>query len=155
MPSLPTLGGRVKESDISQEHRLRKGIAKSGATEEDFDPSTLELFYDNILVLRDKDEELTEGGLHKPSSAIEVKHTGVIITVAATMEKVLGKYYDDGSVEGHWPATNLSGLTPGDRIMFAKYHGVELTLNGAPYMIMAATDVIARLPEGVRSDRVE
>ena len=107
---------------------------KPGATDTEWDPSTLELLDNYVLLARDSEETMTEGGLHKPLSAIELKHTGVI--------RALGT--------GCREDVQLS-----QRVLFGKYSGVELTFDGAPYAIVRDSDIIAILPEGVRSDRID
>ena len=96
---------------------------------------SIELFADTVLVHRDHEEETSAGGIIVPESARGPKFTGEVIQLSSD-------------------CINENQLKPGDRILFAKYHGVELMFDNEPFMIMKEEDIIARLPASVRADRV-
>ena len=106
-------------------------VPDAGPREGAFEPKDLDLHYDNILLRRDIESEKTDGGIIKPETARTLKHTGVIIATGPAC------------------VTNRIGA----RVIFAKYSGVELTLDGAAYVILQETNILATIPEGVSSER--
>ena len=86
---------------------------------------------DRVLVRRLDDEgETTEGGIILPDSAKEKPQEGEVIAVGA------GKITDDGKRQ-------KPELSTGDRILFAKYAGTEVKVDGEDLLIMREDDVLA------------
>ncbi|MBT3352840.1 MAG: co-chaperone GroES [Nitrospinaceae bacterium] len=86
---------------------------------------------DRLLVRRmDDDAETTEGGIILPDSAKEKPQEGEVIAVGP------GKVTDDGKRQ-------KPELSKGDRIMFAKYAGTEVKIDGEDLLIMREDDVLA------------
>ena len=85
---------------------------------------------DRILVRRVEEEEKTKGGIIIPDAAKEKPQEGIVIATGK------GKVRDDGSV------TPLD-LGNGDRVLFGKYSGSEVTLDGEEYVILREDDVLA------------
>jgi chaperonin GroES len=89
--------------------------------------------YDRILVKRiDNDVEKTSGGLYIPDSAKEKPQEGEVVAVGK------GKRLDDGKIVP-------LDVQAGDRILFGKYSGSEIKLDGNEYMIMREDEVLGIL----------
>ena len=86
--------------------------------------------YDRIIVKRVEAEEKTKGGLIIPDTAKEKPIEGEIIAVGN------GKILDDGSVRG-------LEVKKGDRILFGKYSGTEIKLDGQEHLILREDEVLA------------
>jgi len=86
--------------------------------------------YDRILVKRVDAEEKTSSGLIIPDSAKEKPLEAEVVAVGS------GKVLDDGKTRD--PAVNV-----GDRILFGKYTGDELKLDGIEHIILREEDVLA------------
>ena len=85
---------------------------------------------DRVIVKRIEDEvEKTKGGIIIPDTAKEKPQQGKIIAVGK------GKVNDDGKV------TPLD-VKVGDRILFGKYSGSEIKLNGEEHLIMREEDIL-------------
>jgi chaperonin GroES len=85
--------------------------------------------YDRILVERTEMEEKTAGGIFIPESAKEKPIQGTVIAVGK------GKLQDDGSVR------ELE-VQKGDTVLFGKYAGTDITIEGKEYLIMREDDVL-------------
>ncbi|MBF0227639.1 MAG: co-chaperone GroES [Desulfobacterales bacterium] len=84
---------------------------------------------DRILVKRVEEETTTKGGIIIPDTAKEKPAEGKVIEVGP------GKVTDDGkkiSME----------IKAGDRILFGKYSGTEVKIEGEEYLIMREDDVL-------------
>ena len=86
--------------------------------------------HDRVLVQRVKEEEKTKGGIIIPDSAKEKPVEGKVIAVGN------GKIADDGSVR-------KLEVKPGDRVLFGKYSGTEVKLNGTEYLVVREDDIFA------------
>ena len=84
---------------------------------------------DHILLRRVEEEEKTSGGIIIPDTAKEKPQEGI---VAATGK---GKVRDDGKI------TPLD-VAEGDRVLFSKYSGTDVTLDGEEYTIMREDDIL-------------
>ena len=87
--------------------------------------------HDRILVKR-LEEEVTHGSIVIPDTAKEKPQEGKVVAVGA------GKVTDDGK-------TIPLAVKAGDRILFGKYSGSEVTLDGEEYLIMKEEDVLGIL----------
>ena len=89
--------------------------------------------YDRIVVKRIEDDtEKTAGGLFIPDSAKEKPQQGEVIAVGQ------GKRSDDGKL---MPLD----VKAGDRILFGKYSGSDIKMDGEEYMIMREDEVLGVL----------
>jgi chaperonin GroES len=89
--------------------------------------------YDRIVVKRiDTEAEKTHGGLFIPDSAKEKPQEGEVAAVGK------GKRLEDGKVVP-------LDVQPGDRILFGKYSGSEIKLDGEEYLIMREDEVLGIL----------
>src|SRR6185312_10506136 len=91
--------------------------------------------YDRIVVKRIEEKETMQGGLYIPDSAKEKPQEGEIVAVGK------GKRLEDGKVVA-------LDVKVGDRILFGKYSGSDIKLDGNEYMIMREDEVLGIL-EGV------
>jgi chaperonin GroES len=96
--------------------------------------------YDRIVVKRIEEQETTQRGIIIPDSAKEKPHEGEVLAVGR------GKRLEDGKLVA-------LDVKSGDRILFAKYSGSEIKLNGAEYMIMREDDVLGILDPAAQAAR--
>jgi chaperonin GroES len=88
--------------------------------------------YDRIVIKRIEEQESTRNGIIIPDSAREKPHEGEVIAAGN------GKRLEDGSLAA-------LAVKTGDRILFAKYSGSDVRLDGAEYIIMREDDVLGVL----------
>jgi chaperonin GroES len=91
--------------------------------------------HDRIVVKRLEQQEAMQGGLYIPDSAKEKPQEGQVVAVGN------GKKTEDGKV------IPLDVKT-GDRILFGKYSGSDIKLDGEEYLIMREDEVLAVLEGG-------
>jgi len=84
---------------------------------------------DRIIVKRIHEEEKTSGGIIIPDTAKEKPQEGKVVAVGK------GRVGDDGKVIA-------LDLKKGDRILFGKYSGSEVKIDGTEYLIMREEDVL-------------
>jgi chaperonin GroES len=84
---------------------------------------------DRVIVKRVKEEEKTKGGIIIPDTAKEKPIEGEVIAVGA------GKTLDDGTVR-------KPEVKPGDRILFGKYSGTEVKIEGEEHLILREDDIL-------------
>jgi chaperonin GroES len=84
---------------------------------------------DRIIVKRLEEESMTAGGLYIPDTAKEKPQKGEIVAVGK------GKITEDGKVI---PVD----LTVGDTVLFGKYAGTEIKIDGVDYLIMREDDIL-------------
>ena len=84
---------------------------------------------DRILVKRLEEEEKTAGGIIIPDSAKEKPAEGEIIAVGP------GKLNDKGE-------RTAMDVKPGDRVLFSKYGGTDVKIEGDDYLIMREDDIL-------------
>ncbi len=85
--------------------------------------------HDRVLVRRMAEELKTAGGLFIPETAKEKPQRGEIVATGK------GRVTEDGKV------TPLD-VKIGDKILFGKYSGTELKLNGEEYLMMREEDIL-------------
>lgn len=85
--------------------------------------------HDRILVRRMAEEEKTAGGLFIPDTAKEKPQKGEVVAAGK------GRVLEDGKV---LPLE----VRVGDQILFSKYAGTELKLEGQEYLMMREEDVL-------------
>jgi chaperonin GroES len=88
--------------------------------------------HDRILIKRVEEEKKTAGGIIIPDTAKEKPQEGRVIAVGT------GRIADDGKL------IPLE-VSAGDRILFGKYSGSEITLDGEEHLIIREEDVLAVL----------
>jgi chaperonin GroES len=87
---------------------------------------------DRILVKRIEEEEKTKGGIIIPDSAKEKPQEGIVIAVGG------GRVAEDGTVRP-------LDVKKGDKVLFSKYGGTEVTLEGHEHLIIREDDVLGVL----------
>jgi chaperonin GroES len=85
---------------------------------------------DRILVKRLEEEEMTKGGIIIPDSAKEKPAEGEVIAVGK------GKMNDKGE-------RIKMDVKVGDRVLFSKYGGTDVKLDGVDHLIMREDDILA------------
>src|SRR5260221_5593862 len=85
--------------------------------------------YDRILVKRTEEEEQVKGGIIIPDSAKEKPQSGEVIATGK------GKRLENGQLVP-------LDVKPGDRILFAKYSGSEVKIDGVEYLIMREDEIL-------------
>jgi len=98
---------------------------------------TIRPLHDRILIQRLEEGEQKIGGIIIPDSAKEKPQQGKVIAAGS------GKTKDDGK-------RIALDVTPGDRILFGKYSGQEIKLDGEDYLIMKEDEVLAIVEGGTK-----
>ena len=96
--------------------------------------------HDRILIRRIEEQESVRGGIIIPDSAKEKPQEGEVIAVGK------GKSNDEGKV---FPLD----VKEGDRILFGKYAGTEIKIDGEEYLIMREEEVLGILSGAAKSVR--
>ena len=85
---------------------------------------------DRVVVKALEEAEQMRGGLYIPDTAKEKPQEGEIVAVGP------GKVNDDGS-------RSPMEVKTGDRVLYGKYSGTEVTVDGDEYLILRESDVLA------------
>lgn len=94
---------------------------------------TFQPLSDRVLLLPIEESEVTlSGRLYKPEIAREKPQLGQVLAVGP------GRMTEDGVVIPN-------PIVPGDRVMYGKYAGTEIELNGVMHLVIRATDVLGRV----------
>ena len=94
--------------------------------------TTLRPLHDHVMVKRTEEAQTRHGRIIIPDSAKEKPQEGKVIAVGT------GRVMDDGK------KTPLD-IKAGDRVLFGKYSGSEVKLDGEEYIIMKEADVLGVL----------
>ena len=94
--------------------------------------------HDRVVVRRIDAEEKTAGGIIIPDTAKEKPQEGEVVAVGP------GARDEDGKLQ---PLT----LTPGERILFGKWSGTEVKIDGEDLLIMKESDIMGVIEEPSRS----
>ena len=84
---------------------------------------------DRLIVKRVEEEEKTKGGIIIPDSAKEKPMEGKVIAVGK------GKVLEDGKIQP-------PDVKAGDRVLFGKYSGTEVKIDGEEHLIMREDDIL-------------
>jgi len=87
---------------------------------------------DRVVVEPLEAEEKTAGGIVLPDAAKEKPQRGKVISVGK------GKLLDDG-------ARAAVGVVKGDEVIFGKYSGSEVKVDGVEYKILRESDILAKV----------
>src|ERR1051325_4322280 len=94
--------------------------------------------HDRVIVKRIEEKEQVRGGIIIPDSAKEKPQEGEVVAVGQ------GKVLDNG--------TRLEmALKPGDRILFGKYSGTEIKVDGEEFLIMREDEVLGVIEGAAKS----
>ena len=85
--------------------------------------------HDRVLVKRLEEEKTSPGGIVLPDSATEKPIMGEIVAVGN------GKILDSGEVRA-------LDVKAGDKVLFGKYSGTEVKVDGEEYLVMREDDVM-------------
>lgn len=88
--------------------------------------------HDKLLVKRINEEEKTKGGIIIPDSAKEKPMEAEVVAVGT------GKIMDDGKIRP-------MNVKTGDRVLFSKYGGTEVKIDGMEHLILEENDVLGIL----------
>ena len=91
--------------------------------------------HDRVVVRRVESEQKTKGGIIIPDTAQEKPMEGEVISVGA------GARGEDGKLQP-------MGVKPGERILFGKWSGTEVKLDGDDLLIMKESDIMGVLEDG-------
>ncbi len=91
----------------------------------------LKIIGDRVMI-RVNEPETTEGGIHLPESAQEKPQQGTVMEVGE------GKRLDDGTLV-------CPDVEKGDKVIFAKYGGTEITDEDEEYLILDNSQIYAKL----------
>jgi chaperonin GroES len=94
--------------------------------------TTFTPLHDRILVRRIEENETVRGGIIIPDSAKEKPQEGEVVSVGK------GKSNDEGKV---FPLD----VKKGDRVLFGKYSGTEIRIDGEEFLIMREEEVLGIL----------
>lgn len=86
--------------------------------------------HDRVIVKRIKEEETTKGGIIIPDTAKEKPSEGKVIAVGN------GKLLENGTLKA-------LEVKAGDKVLFGKYAGTEVKVDGEEHLIMREDDIIA------------
>jgi chaperonin GroES len=92
----------------------------------------LKPLHDRIVVKRLAEEQKSSGGILIPDNAQEKPQQGEVMAVGP------GAYLDNGEIRA-------MSVKKGDRVLFGKYSGSEVKIDGDEYVIMKEEDVLAVL----------
>jgi len=111
---------------------LNTGPAPNGGrdcTEKEEASMKIRPLQDRVIVKRVQEEEKTKGGIIIPDTAKEKPIEGKVIAVGN------GKVQEDGKVRP-------LDVKPGDRILFSKYAGTEIKIDGEEHLMMREEDIL-------------
>jgi chaperonin GroES len=90
--------------------------------------------HDRVVVKRIEEKEMVRGGIVIPDTAKEKPQEGEIVAVGS------GKKKDDGS-------RVPMDVKVGDRVLFGKYSGSEIKVDGQEFLMMREEDILGILAE--------
>jgi len=85
--------------------------------------------HDRLIVKRTEEQQKTKGGLYIPDTAKEKPVEGTVIAAGT------GKILEDGTVR-------KLDVKKGDRVLFGKYSGTEVKIEGEDHLILREEDVL-------------
>ncbi len=88
--------------------------------------------HDRVIVKRLEEEKTSPGGIVIPDSAAEKPIRGEVVAVGN------GKVLDNGQVR-------QLDLKVGEKVLFGKYSGTEVKVDGVEYLVMREDDIMAVL----------
>ncbi|TCO81628.1 chaperonin GroES [Plasticicumulans lactativorans] len=91
---------------------------------------SLRPLHDRVIVKREEEETKTAGGIVLPGNAAEKPSRGVVLAVGR------GKILENGDVRP-------LDLKVGDRVLFGKYSGSEVKIDGEDVLVMREDEVMA------------
>ena len=86
--------------------------------------------HDRVLIRRLEEKEVVKGGIIIPDTAKEKPQEGIVVAVGP------GRVTDNGT-------RVTPGVKAGDRILFGKYSGTDIKIEGEEHLILREDDVLA------------
>ena len=96
--------------------------------------------HDRVLVRRLEQQETTKGGIIIPDTAKEKPMEGEVVAVGT------GYHAEDGT-------TRPLAVKQGDVVVFNKWSGTEITIDGTEYLVMKESDIMGILDNGQASKK--
>ncbi len=96
----------------------------------EFEMANIQPLFDRVVIKRKEEEKLSAGGIVIPDSATEKPIRGEVVAVGA------GKTLDNGTVRA--PQVKV-----GDEVLFGKYAGTEIKLDGQDLLVVKEDDIFA------------
>jgi chaperonin GroES len=90
----------------------------------------LKPLHDRVVIKRMEEEKVSAGGIVIPDSATEKPIRGEVVAVGE------GKPLDNGSVRA-------LKVKAGDKVLFGKYAGTEVKVEGTEYLVVREDDILA------------
>jgi len=90
----------------------------------------LKPLHDRVVIKRMEEEKVSAGGIVIPDSATEKPIRGEVVAVGE------GKPLDNGSVRA-------LKVKAGDKVLFGKYSGTEVKVDGTDYLVVREDDILA------------
>ena len=94
----------------------------------------LKPLHDRVLVRRTESDEKTAGGLIIPETAKEKPAEGIIVACGEGARKDSGELID-------------MDVSAGDKVLFGKWSGTEVTVNGEELLMMKESDILGIITE--------
>ena len=94
--------------------------------------SNIKPLFDRVVIKRMEEEKLSAGGIVIPDSATEKPIKGEVVAVGT------GKVLDNGEVRA-------LAVKVGDKVLFGKYSGTEVKLDGTELLVVKEDDLFAIL----------
>ncbi len=91
--------------------------------------TTIKPLHDRVIIRRVDENTTTSGGIIIPDSAKEKPQEGEVIAAGA------GKYKEDGNRQP-------LDVKEGDRVLFGKYSGTEITIDGEELLMMREDEIL-------------
>ena len=91
---------------------------------------TLRPLHDRVIVKRTEEERTSPGGIVIPDTAAEKPIRGEVVAVGN------GKLFDSGELRP-------LDVKPGDKVLFGKYSGTEVKVDGKDLLVMREDDIMA------------
>jgi chaperonin GroES len=88
--------------------------------------------HDRVVIKRMEEERLSAGGIVIPDTATEKPIKGEVVAVGE------GKVLDNGTLR-------TLKVKKGDKVLFGKYSGTEVKLDGTDYLVVREDDIFAIL----------
>ena len=94
--------------------------------------SNIKPLHDRVVIKRMEEEKLSAGGIVIPDSATEKPIKGEVVAVGT------GKVFDNGQLRP-------TQVKVGDKVLFGKYSGTEVKVDGVEYLVVKEDDLFAVL----------
>lgn len=102
---------------------------------------------DRVVVTPLEVTERMSGGVIIPDVAKEKPQQGIVVALGPDVRQHRGLAQIDADLPGGFlPYDDAPRLSEGDRVIYGKYAGTEITIEDTPYLVLKESDVIGILP---------